>query len=75
MNSIDRCTKTISSLTRPPITTSKSSVRMKTIFGLRYDLTNIPQLRQLHKVTHIRSKFNIVSGIETLEPISANFII
>lgn len=50
--------------------TSRSSVRIKTTFGLRYNLANArPALRQLHKVTHIRRHLNKVCGNETFGPI------
>lgn len=59
----------LKSPTKPPIATSRSSVRIKTMFGLRFDLASAPLIRQLHKVTQMRKEFNNCRGNETVEHI------
>lgn len=51
-------------LTRPPIATSRSSVRIRTMLGLREELAP-----WLHKVTQIRRKLNIFGTEQRKEPI------
>lgn len=50
--------------TIPPMETSKSSVRIKTMFGLRFVLAAARLLQC--KVTQIRIKCNITNGEETI---------
>lgn len=51
-------------LTIPPMETSKSSVRIKTMFGLRFVLAAARLLQC--KVTQMRIKCNITNGDETI---------
>lgn len=56
-------------LTRPPIATSRSSVRIRTMLGLREELDPLLPLRWLHKVTQIRRKLNIFGPEERKQAI------
>lgn len=50
--------------------TSRSSARIRTMFGLRYDLAKTSLLRKPHRVTQMSREWKKAGEAEPLEPIS-----